>query len=193
MSPATLYLPCRLAPGIEFYRALARHKGPVEILGGERFNKRCKEAHRFEIADTRGRLELTVPIAKPYGRSWSETRISDHGSWWETIPAALESAYGRTPFFEFYAPDLLPLLSDPYRFDSVADMNEAVDRFICRALNLGDCEVAYSRRHDLNPITPEPVSPTPYWQVRANQLGFIGGLSILDPLFNLGPEASLLL
>lgn len=193
MSSPTLYLPCRLAPGIEFYRALARHCGPVEILGGERFNKRCKEAHRFKIADTRGRLELTVPIAKPYGRSWADTRISDHGSWWETIPAALESAYGRTPFFEFYAPDLLPLLSDPYMFDSVADMNEAVDRLIRRALNLTDREVTYSRRHDLYPIEPEVTPVDPYWQVRAAQLGFIGGLSILDPLFNLGPEAALLL
>ncbi len=172
---------------------MARHDGPVEILGSERFNKRCKEAHRFEIADTRGRLELTVPIAKPYGHTWADTRISDHGSWWETIPAALESAYGRTPFFEFYAPDLLPLLSDPYRFGSVADMNEAVDRFIRRALDLTDIDVAYSRRPDVRPVDLQPVPAITYWQVRAQQLGFIGGLSILDPIFNLGPEARTLL
>lgn len=172
---------------------MARHCGPVEILGGERFNKRCKEAHRFEIADTRGRLELTVPIAKPYGQTWADTRISDHGSWWETIPAALESAYGRTPFFEFYAPDLLPLLGDPYRFHSVADMNEAVDLFIRRALALTDREVTYSRRTDMSPIEPAPAPVVTYWQVRRTQLGFIAGLSILDHIFNLGPEAQRLL
>ena len=33
----------------------------------------------------------------------------------------------------------------------------------------------------------------PYYQVRQGQLGFIGGLSILDLLFNLGPEALLYL
>ena len=31
----------------------------------------------------------------------------------------------------------------------------------------------------------------PYWQVRADRLGFIGGLSVLDLIFNLGPEAAL--
>lgn len=172
---------------------MAFHVGPIEILGGERFNKRCKEAHRFEIADTRGCLELTIPIAKPYGNTWADTRISDHGTWWETIPAALESAYGRTPFFEFYGPDLLPLLSDPGRFGSVAAMNEAVDRFIRRALDLTDIEVTYSRRANAQPAPLETAPAIPYWQVRAQQLGFIGGLSILDALFNLGPEARALL
>ncbi len=172
---------------------MLRHAGPIELLGSERFNKRCKEAHRFEIADTRGRLELTVPIAKPYGNTWADTRISDHGSWWETIPAALESAYGRTPFFEFYAPDLLPLLSNPYRFGSVADMNEAVDRFIRRALDMTDIDVTYSRHANLQPAILQPAPIAPYWQVRAQQLGFIDGLSILDAIFNLGPEARALL
>ena len=29
----------------------------------------------------------------------------------------------------------------------------------------------------------------PYWQVREDKLGFISGLSVLDLIFNLGPEA----
>ncbi|MDE6643883.1 MAG: WbqC family protein, partial [Muribaculaceae bacterium] len=33
----------------------------------------------------------------------------------------------------------------------------------------------------------------PYYQVRADRLGFIPNLSILDLIFNLGPEAPLLL
>lgn len=190
---ATLYLACRLAPTPAFYHALAAHRGPVVICCAERFDKRCKAAHRFVIADTRGPLDLTVPIAKPYGRTWAATRLSTHGTWWETIPAALESAYGRTPFFEFYAPDLLPLLSDPARFDSVGALNAAVDSFVRRALDLTDVDVSYSFDPALRPTEPAGFELAPYWQVRADRLGFIPGLSILDSIFNLGPEARLLL
>ncbi len=189
----TLRLPCRLAPPIAYYRALARHSGPVEICCAERFDKRAKAAHRFVIADTRGALELTVPIAKPYGRTWAATRLSDHGRWWETIPSALESAYGRTPYFEFYAPDLLPLLANPERFASVGELNAAVDGFIRRALALSDRPVSYSFTPCTRPDAVPEFEPQPYWQLRAAELGFIGGLSVLDPLFNLGPEAQLLL
>lgn len=192
-SSTTLYLPCRLAPTPAFYRALSAHPGPVVICCAERFDKRCKAAHRFVIADTRGPLDLTVPIAKPYGRTWASTRLSTHGSWWETIPAALESAYGRTPYFEFYAPDLLPLLSDPAAFGSVGHLNAAVDSFVRRALGLNDKQVSYSFDPSLHPVPVPGFEPAPYWQVRADRLGFIPGLSILDPLFNLGPETALLL
>lgn len=152
----------------------------------ERFNKRQKDAHRFRIADTRGPLELTVPIAKPYGKTWADTRISDHGSWHETIPAALESAYSRTPYFEFYAPDLLPLFSSPQKFKSVAEMNQAVNKFILTAL-LGPSS------NGSNKPLPFPRPNPTYRQIRDRQLGFIPNLSILDALFNIGPETLLLL
>ncbi|MDE6145308.1 MAG: WbqC family protein, partial [Muribaculaceae bacterium] len=44
-------------------------------------------------------------------------------------------------------------------------------------------------------VRPQPVElwmPEPYWQVRADRLGFIPNLSILDLIFNLGPETALL-
>lgn len=183
-----LILPCRLAPPPSYYRAMALHPGPVSICLGERFDKRCKEAHRFSIADTRGRLELTVPVEKPYGRTWADTRVSLHGGWWELMARALESAYGRTPYFEFYADDFLPLLADPARFTTIGDLVADFDRAIRRALGL---------RKEINYITsgqpshPDSWEPEPYWQVRADRLGFISGLSILDLIFNLGPEGLL--
>jgi len=183
-----LLLPTRLAPGPAYYRMMAMHQGPVAICSGERFDKRCKEAHRFRIADTRGPLELTVPVEKPYGRTWADTRVSLHGRWWEVMATALESAYGRTPFFEFYADDFLPLISDPGRFTTVAALNEAFDAAIRRAIGLQK-EVTYVSGGQ--PAAIGPYEPAPYWQVRAGKLGFMPGLSILDMIFNLGPETLL--
>lgn len=170
---------------------IALHSGRVRICSDERFDKRCKAAHRFAIADTRGRLELTVPIEKPYGRTWAETRVSRHGNWWEVMTTALESAYGRTPFFEFYADDFLPIIANPDEFTTVATLNERFDRAIRRALGLQN-EVVYGG-DARDAAVVEPWEPPTYWQVRASKLGFISGLSILDMIFNMGQESLLIL
>ncbi|MCM1309817.1 MAG: WbqC family protein [Bacteroides sp.] len=187
--PEQLILPCRLAPPIPYYRAMALHPGPVAVNLAERFDKRCKAAHRFTIADTRGPLDLTVPIEKPYGATWADTRISLHGNWWELMTRALESAYGRTPYFEFYADDFLPLLSNPDHFTTVAVLVADFDRAIRRALFL-PTQVTYIHSPLSTVHCPLPTAHCPtYWQVRAQTLGFIPGLSILDLIFNLGPES----
>lgn len=187
-----LLMPCRLAPTAAFYRMVARHDGEVVICGGERFDKRMKEAHRFEIADTRGVRQLTVPVEKPFGATWADTRVSLHGRWWEVMSTALESAYGRTPFFEFYADDFLPLIANPEQFTTISELNFAFDRAIRRALGL-QTPVSYSVDPTLLPVAIEPFTPAPYWQIRANTLGFLPNLSILDLIFNHGPEALLAL
>lgn len=181
-----LLLPCRLAPEPAWYRMMARHDGPAGICVNSRFDKRCKAAHRFTIADTRGPLELTVPIAKPYGRTWADTAVSLHGEWWRTMATALESAYGRTPYFEFYADEFLSIIADPGQFTSVGDLCLRFDRAIRHAIGLTK-EVAIAPAPAV-PAPVEPWQPAPYWQVRRDALGFLPSLSILDLVFNLGPE-----
>lgn len=182
----SLNLPCRLAPEPAWYRMLALHQGPAGICANGRFDKRCKSTHRFTIADTRGPLELTVPIAKPYGRTWADTAISRHGEWWTTMATALESAYGRTPYFEFYADEFLGIIAHPEQLTSVADLCMRFDRAIRHAIGLHK-EVTIAPA-DAIPAQIIPWHPEPYWQVRRESLGFIQGLSILDMVFNLGPE-----
>jgi len=181
-----LILPTRFCPPPAYYRMMVMHSGRVSICHDERFDKRCKSAHRTAIADTRGVLELTVPIEKPYGRTWAQTRVSLHGRWWEVMTTALESAYGRTPFFEFYADDFLPIIANPDTFTTVSDLNARFDAAIRRAIGL-NCPVEAAPQGAI-PVAVEPWEPEPYWQVRAEKLGFVGGLSILDMVFNLGPE-----
>lgn len=181
-----LFLPLRLAAEPAWYRAMALHPGSVSICANSRFDKRCKQAHRFAIADTRGPLELTIPIAKPYGRTWANTAISLHGQWWHAMAAALESAYGRTPYFEFYADEFLDIIARPHTFTSVAEMCLKFDAAIRHAIGL-HTSVDIAPAHAIA-ATPPHWHPEPYWQVRSQSLGFIPGLSILDMVFNLGPE-----
>ncbi|MCM1029016.1 MAG: WbqC family protein [Pseudoflavonifractor sp.] len=185
-------LPPRLLPPAAYYALSATFPTTV-IDWGCRFDRRCKATHRFAIADTRGELTLTVPILHSrLGSPWASVALSDHGRWQETIPTALESAYGRTPFFEFYADRLLPLFRHAAEGEPLVDFAEALDREVRAILGFTQT-VIYSR--EPQPIAPAYAGPwptiAPYWQVRQSALGFIPSLSILDLIFNHGPEAPL--
>ena len=171
-----------------------------------KFDKRRKETHRYEIADTRGRLSLTIPVSKPERSSealWSDIKVSTHGEWWNLHLTALESAYGRTPWFEFYVDSFRHLFRrrNPDDCESITSLCEEADTLVRNLLAIDTC-VAY--RHDTS--TPLPCdatdmrhSPTPsagevsYWQVRGDRLGFLPDLSVLDLLFNHGPESPIIL
>lgn len=200
-----------------------RRAAGVPVAADSLFDKRRKEIHRFTIADVNGPLTLPLPIVKPHGKpyaTWRDVRLSDHGNWWHIHLTALESAYGRTPFFEFYIDRFLPFLSRDAvdRFPSVIDFNEALDALIAPILLLPSssgllpssgasassrpvshrglsCGSPIGEPADPAPATAAPegadFSSLPYWQPRLNRFGFLAGLSVLDLIFCLGPEAPL--
>ena len=163
------------------------------------FDKRRKEIHRYDIADVNGPLTLTLPIVKPHGiprATWRDVKVSDHGQWWHVHKVSLESAYGRTPFFEFYIDRFLPFISrdTPGLYPSVIALNQAIDKEIESLLLLPPAASiaasAASSRQVIGQACPITQLP-PYWQPRQGRFGFLPGLSILDLLFCLGPEAAL--
>ena len=169
--------------------------GSCRMAWEQRFDKRRKSAHRFEIADTRGALRLTVPIAKPPSSSvsWADVRISTHDAWWDIHRVTLESAYGRTPYFEFYADRFLPMLTAGVeeRFPRLEQLAGAWHEQILDILGMAQGVNPGAEEIVLPPPAAEELPP--YRQVREAQLGFIGSLSVLDLIFNLGPEAQLYL
>lgn len=185
-------LPPRLCAGIEDY-ALAWGCGSSGQDWTGRFDKRDKGTHRFMIADTRGPLALTVPIAKPESSRcrWDEVLISAHGAWWDVHRVALESAYGRTPYFEFYIDRFLPMLTVGVtdRFPRLMYLAMAWDAQLRDILGMPPSSPS---PHGM-PVIPDVAPPGPYRQVRQDKLGCIAGMSILDLVFNLGPEAQIYL
>ncbi len=176
------------------YYVAASACGCTAMDWGLRFDKRFKATHRFAIADTHGRLDLTVPIAKPQSShcTWGDIGISDHGRWWDIHRVALESAYGRTPYFEFYIDPLLPMLTEGVteRFPLLRNLSEAWDSWIREKILIpARASLPDADRTAAGTYTEIPTDLPPYRQIRAEQLGFIGSLSVLDLIFNLGPEA----
>ena len=197
---------------IQWWQKVYRHK-PVYI---ERYDHFVKQTYRNRcvIATTNGLQALTLPVEKPTDGRLDKTlmrdvRISDHGDWRRIHWNALCSAYGESPFFEFYADDLRPFFEQSWEF--LFDFNMAITRKLCDLLDIRpilhatedyiphptDGETTLTDyRETIRPKHPLPdpnFSPRPYYQVYGQRFGFQPNLSILDLLFNMGNEAVLYL
>jgi len=173
----------------------------------ERYENYLKQTYRNRclIATSNGIQLLTVPVEKPETSKCltRDIRISDHGNWQHIHWHALVSAYNTSPFFEYYADDFLPFYKKNYKF--LFDYNEALRSMICELLDIQqkftytkyyDPDVLCDFRTSITHRHPSPdasFSPLPYYQVFYQKHGFIPNLSIVDLLFNKGPEALLTL
>ena len=139
----------------------------------------------------------------------NNVRISDHGNWRHLHWNALKSAYGDSPFFMYYEDDLRPFFER--RWDYLFDFNEAIREKICELLDIhpnvhytnaylpshvgegtGAGLVMSDFRNTINPKHPAPdpdFEPRRYYQVYEAKHGFQPNLSIVDLLFNMGPES----
>lgn len=190
---------------VQWYQKLNRRKCVVE-----RHDNFVKQTYRNRciIATANGTQALTVPVERSGDAKcpMCDVRVSDHGNWRHLHWNALVSAYGDTPFFEYYADDVRPFFERRWRF--LLDMNTDIMHTMCQLLDIRP-DVAFTdgfadayamgcddMRDAIRPKHPLPdpsFEPRPYYQVRAAKFGFMPNLSILDLLFNEGPEAVLFL
>lgn len=191
---------------IQWYQKLYRAE-KVFIERCESFQKQTYR-NRCHIATTNGIQALTVPIEGHASISSINTikdlRISDHGNWRHLHWNALKSAYGESPFFDYYQDDILPFFEQ--RWDYLFDFNEAIREKMCELLDIqpkesytdswSDERTPHSTiidyRSSIRPKHPEPdpdFTPKRYYQVYEQKHGFLPNLSILDLLFNMGPES----
>ena len=186
---------------VQWYQKLNRFDKCL-IESQESFVKQTYR-NRCVIATTNGMQSLTIPIEHGESRLMRDIRISNHGHWRHLHWNALMSAYGESPFFEFYADDLHPFFEQPW--DYLFDYNMAITDKMCELIDFQPCleitnnftrEVEHDYREAIQPKHPLPdkgFTPRPYYQVYAQKHGFLPNLSILDLLFNEGPEAILYL
>jgi len=186
----TLTLPPAYCGSVRRYAAMAAF-GNTVIDTSRWFNKNEKSTHRCVISGANGIQRLTVPIEKPakmHVTRLSGVKVSTHGEWWNVHWGAISSAYGRTPFFEYYADDLQPAFSG--KIESLIELDDMIDRFCRRALGIpmpGEFPTETTSRE-----IPEIIDK-PYYQIWADRYGFIPELSVLDLIFNMGPESPLIL
>lgn len=84
----------------------------------ERYESFIKQTYRNRmiIATTNGQLSLTIPTIHDASMAMKDIRISDHANWRHVHWNALMSAYGESPFFEYYQDDIYPFYEKKYDF-----------------------------------------------------------------------------
>ena len=223
-----LILPTTYFGPISWYRQL-NSADTCYIDTCEPFHKRTTR-NRCTIATPNGPQTLTVPVEHRGSRttevqghencscadgilvpSYPRTsvpptipitalRISEHNKWRHVHWQALETAYGNSPFFDYYVDDIRPFFEPNWEY--LFDLNLAIIRKMCELLQV-ETNVLRSEERGVRSeisaetyLTPRSSLLAPqkkYYQVHAHRTGFLSDLSILDLLFNMGNESILYL
>ena len=196
---------------VQWYQKLYRYD-TILIEQHEAFSKQTYR-NRCLIATTQGIQALTIPIEHSDHSTSSvfdvqSIRISDHGNWRHLHWQAIQSAYGESPFFEYYEDDLRPFFTNR-DWERLIDFNDAICQTMCQLLDIhphierttqftpnallvNSPTPLIDFREVIHPKHPQPdadFTAKPYYQVYRQRHGFLPNLSILDLLFNMGPES----
>lgn len=186
----------RYAGSVYYYAAMLRY-GKVAIDLSEPFDKHHKHLNRMDIVGTNGCQQLSASLQKPNRRmAVGEVELSSHGNWRHTHWGALFSAYGRTPFFDYFADDLKQIYTDE-SIQTIASLNLTLHAAVVDFLDLDIETVVIDNKNDLaasdalnlrdGVLTEQTLEP--YYQIWSSKFGFQPNQSILDLLFNVGREA----
>ena len=99
---------------VQWYQKLNRYEECL-IERHESFIKQTYR-NRMIIPTTNGPLSLTIPTNHDTSLAMKDIRISDHANWRHVHWNALLSAYGESPFFEYYQDDIRPFYEKKYEF-----------------------------------------------------------------------------
>ncbi|MEX0812618.1 MAG: WbqC family protein [Chitinophagales bacterium] len=195
-----------LAP-IAYYSLLLKYN-KVFIEACESFVK-ATYRNRCEILGPNGRQILSIPVkgGRSHSQAYRQTKIDYTQDWQRNHWNSIRAAYGRSPYFEHYSPYFEKFYDTQHQ--SLFDFNLSL---LETTLKLLKTEVDFSLTNNFEKTVPgiedwrscihpnpekdkssEVLSSKPYLQVFSDRHSFQSNLSILDLLFNEGPNAESIL
>lgn len=211
----TLVIETQYLGTVQYYARLLHHKN-VLIEQAEKFAKSTYR-NRCYIATADGELRLSIPLfnGKDQRKTIKDIKISYDHAWQRLHWHSLTAAYRSSPYFEFYEDDFYPFYHK--KFTYLLDFNQQLCALILKALQ-ADVDINYTQKFRKlydeqqfldfrSAIHPNPrkarkelayqkaatyITPT-YQQVFDDKLPFMPEVSIVDLLFNEGPNSATLL
>jgi len=194
-------------PPIQYYSKLIK-KEKIIIEQYEHYGKQSYR-NRCDIYGANGLLTLSVPVIKGARKKilTKDIQIEYVEDWRKVHFKGIESAYRKSPFYEYYIDDIEPIFSKEYKY--LLDLNNDILGVLNEILEISP-DIGYTEdyiketvgvddwREGIHPKKSKRIEDTsfvadPYTQVFSDKLGFEPNLSVLDLIFNLGPEALLYL
>ncbi|MBQ4355598.1 MAG: WbqC family protein [Bacteroidales bacterium] len=197
MNTEKIVLSTAYLPNIEYFAFIA--KSEVFFMEGwESFQKQTYR-NRTYIQTATGVQGLILPTCRLSRQTTiRDVRIDYKDHWQAKHWRAIETAYSGTPYYLYYKDYLVPFFEKKYEF--LFDYNLDLTQALLKLLKIKKVPVitetfekSYSEMLDLRwAISPkrEPMLPSvPYPQVFSDRQPFTDNLSVIDLLFNVGPEA----
>lgn len=184
---------------IHYYRSLVKYNS-IWLEASENYQKQSYRNRQY-IYGANGKLMLNIPVKHSRSQKrlkYQDSQIENDFKWQALHFKSLASAYRTSPYFEFYEADIKPLYSKTYT--NIFNFNRDCFEFIINMLSL---DLSYATTNEyiqdyrkiddnralVNAKNKQAIFSKPYHQVFDDKCGFIPNLSILDLLFNLGPES----
>jgi len=186
---------------VNYYARLIRQQ---EILL-EQHDSYSKQTYRNRclILGPNGVITLSIPVKRKRGmkNAVRDIRIDYATNWNKIHWRGLVASYASSPYFEYLADEIHPIYERRHTF--LIDLNLLLVEHTLGVMGL-KIPVRLTKafepivsetdpRHFIHPKTDQAVAdpgfvPVDYHQVFSDRLGFQTNLSILDLIFNMGPE-----
>ena len=197
MNMEKIVLSTAYLPTIEYFAFIAKS----EVFFLERCETFQKQSYRNRayILTAGGGQSLILPTRHDTQRCCiRDVRIDYKDNWHLKHWRAIETAYSGTPYFLYYKDFLYPFFEKKYDF--LFDFNTELTLALLKLLKIKKVpamtetyinmyEDALDLRSAIHPKRESLIECLPYPQIFSDRQPFCDRLSVIDLLFNLGPEA----
>lgn len=185
-------------PPVQYFTEIVK-SSKVIIEQHETYPKQTYR-NRCYIYSANGVLPISIPVERGsfHKVKIRDIKIDNSRKWQREHIHAIRSAYNSSAFFEFYAEQVLKPIESNYKYLIDLNMDILDILFNILEINISMQKTAsfikeYSddycdMRYTLLPKSEPTFNPGEYFQVFSPVHGFKPNLSIIDLLFNMGPE-----
>lgn len=177
---------------------LAFNERLIEVY--ENYSKQSYR-NRCIIYSANGAMPLIIPVIKTTGNHTliKDIKIDYKQNWFINHWRSIEAAYSKTPYFVHFNEELKSILYKKHHF--LLDLNNELLMQILKFLKTGSADFYLTENFVSHPVndmrdTIHPKRPDSiinlkeeYYQPFSHKHGFIRDLSIIDLIFNLGPDS----